>query len=79
MEIASKRRFCEMTPRKREEVREKSSDDVVSMASDLGYSMHPSMDPDINRSETKQKKNSDSRVYSVIAETIAYVKKLNEK
>jgi hypothetical protein len=49
------------------------------MASDLGYSMHPSMDPDINRSETKQKKNSDSRVYSVIAETIAYVKKLNEK
>ena len=60
------------------EVREKISDDVVSMASELGYSMHPSMDPDINRSETKQKKNSDSRVYSVIAETIAYVKKLNE-
>ena len=30
------------------EVREKISDDVVSMASDLGYSMHPSMDPDIN-------------------------------
>ena len=60
------------------EVREKISDDVVSMASDLGY-RHPSMDPDINRSETKQKKNRDSRVYSVIAETIAYVKKLNEK
>lgn len=54
------------------------SDDIVSMSSDLGFNLHPNADLPVNRAESKQQRNAGHAVYSIIAETVAYAKKLSE-